>query len=100
MARFLIRRLLNMIPLILGITFLSFLAMSLVPGDFSSNLKMNPSISPELIHQMEAQFGFGQPLLVRYGKWLWRVLHLDLGMSVAYRVSVTEPHRDRAPSTR
>ena len=46
MTSFLIRRLLNMIPLILGITFISFLAMSLVPGDFVSNLKLNPTITP------------------------------------------------------
>ena len=46
MARFLIKRLLNMIPLIIGITFLSFLVMSLVPGNFLTNLKLNPAISP------------------------------------------------------
>ena len=55
-----------MIPLIIGITFLSFLVMSLVPGNFLSNLKLNPAISPQVIHQMEAQFGLDQPLLVRY----------------------------------
>ena len=55
-----------MIPLIIGITFMSFLAMSLVPGNFLSNLKLNPHISPQVIHQMEAQFGLDQPLLVRY----------------------------------
>ena len=67
MTRFLIRRILNMIPLLIGITFLSFLIMSLVPGNFLSNLKMNPAISPQLIKQMEQQFGLNQPLLVRYG---------------------------------
>ena len=89
MTRFLIRRLLNMIPLILGITFISFLAMSLVPGDFVSNLKLNPTITPEVIHQLEAQFGLDQPLMVRYFKWLWGVLHLNFGFSLQYRVSVT-----------
>ena len=46
MARFLVKRLLIMIPLILGITFISFLAMSLVPGNFVSNLALDPQISP------------------------------------------------------
>ncbi|HXW83668.1 MAG TPA: hypothetical protein VEJ86_04640, partial [Candidatus Binataceae bacterium] len=77
MTRFLVRRLINMIPLILGITFLSFLVMSLVPGDFLSQMRMNPAISPEVIRQMQAQFGLDQPLLVRYFKWLWAVLHLN-----------------------
>src|SRR5208282_4564124 len=99
MTRFLIRRLLNMIPLILGITFISFLAMSLVPGDFVSNLKLNPTITPEVIHQLEAQFGLDQPLMVRYFKWLWGVLHLNFGFSLQYRVSVTGLIASRAFNT-
>ncbi len=99
MTRFLLKRLLNMIPLIVGITFLSFLVMSLVPGNFVSNLRMNPSISPEVIKQMEAQFGLDQPLLLRYAKWLWAVLHLNLGVSLAYRVSVTSLIGSRALNT-
>jgi peptide/nickel transport system permease protein len=78
-----------MIPLLVGITFLSFLVMSLAPGDFFSNLKMNPQISPTVIKQMEAEFGLDQPLMVRYLKWLWSVIHLDLGYSLAYHVRVT-----------
>jgi peptide/nickel transport system permease protein len=99
MARFLLRRLLNMIPLLLGITLLSFLVMSLVPGNFLSNLKMNPAISPQTIKEMEAQFGLNQPLLVRYGKWLWAVIHLNLGVSLAYHVSVTSLIGARAFNT-
>jgi peptide/nickel transport system permease protein len=99
MTRFLIRRLLNMIPLMLGITFISFLAMSLVPGDFVSNLKLNPTITPEVIHQLEAQFGLDQPLMVRYFKWLWGVLHLNFGFSLQYRVSVTGLIATRAVNT-
>ncbi len=99
MARFLVNRLLNMIPLLLGITFLSFLVMSLVPGDYLSSLKLNPQISPEVIRQMEAQFGLDQPLLVRYGRWLWEALHLNFGVSLAYRVSVTDLIASRALNT-
>jgi peptide/nickel transport system permease protein len=99
MARFLVRRLVNMIPLIVGITFISFLAMSLVPGDFLSSLKLNPRISPEVIKQMEAQFGLNQPLVVRYVKWLWAVLHLNLGISLTYQVSVTSLIGARAFNT-
>jgi len=99
MARFLLRRIVNMIPLLLGITFLSFLIMSMVPGNFLSNLKMNPAISPQLIKQMEEQFGLNQPLLVRYGKWLWAVLHLNLGTSLAFNVSVTSLIGSRAVNT-
>ncbi|MGO9455335.1 MAG: ABC transporter permease [Candidatus Binataceae bacterium] len=99
MARFLVRRLLNMIPLLLGITLLSFLVMSLAPGDFLSTLKMNPQISPLVIKQMEAEFGLNQPLMVRYFRWLWSVLHLDLGFSLAYHVRVTSLIGARAFNT-
>src|SRR5215469_7583582 len=99
MTNFLVRRLLNMIPLIIGITFISFLAMSLVPGDYLSNLKMNPKISPEVIHQLQAQFGLDKPLVVRYARWLWGVLHLDFGYSLQFRVSVTSLIAARAFNT-
>jgi len=99
MLRFVARRLLQMIPLLVGITFLSFVVVDLAPGDFFSTLRLNPSISPDLIRQMEVEFGYGQPLLVRYGRWLWRVLHLDLGMSVAYRVAVVDLIASRAVNT-
>jgi peptide/nickel transport system permease protein len=89
MIRFFIRRLILMIPLILGITFISFCAMSLVPGNFLTGLKLNPQISPAVIRQMEAEFGLDQPLVIRYLRWLWEVLHLNLGVSLAYRVDVT-----------
>ena len=99
MGGYLIRRLLQMIPLLFGITFLSFLIMSLAPGNFFTQLRMNPAISPELVRQLEVQFGYGDPLLVQYAKWVWRVLHLDLGMSVAYRVNVADLIAMRAGNT-
>src|SRR6266851_284437 len=99
MVRFLIRRLLNLIPLLPGVPFISFLAVSLVPGDFVSNLKLNPTITPEVIHQLQAQFGLDQPLMVRYAKWLWGVLHLNFGFSLSYRVSVTGLIASRAFNT-
>jgi peptide/nickel transport system permease protein len=99
MFRFLVKRLLLMIPLILGITFISFCAMSLVPGNFLTGLALNPQISPAVIHQMEAEFGLDQPLLIRYFRWLWEVAHLNLGVSLAYRVDVTGLIASRAVNT-
>jgi peptide/nickel transport system permease protein len=99
MARFLVRRLCLMIPLLIGITFVSFCAMSLVPGNFLSGLAMNPQISPLVIKQMEAEFGLDQPLLLRYFHWLWQVLHLNLGVSLQYRVGVTTLIGSRAINT-
>jgi peptide/nickel transport system permease protein len=99
MLRFVVRRLAQMVPLLIGITFLSFVVVDLAPGDFFDTLSMNPSISPELVREMKVEFGYGQPLPVRYGRWLWRAMHLDLGMSIAYRVGVLDLIRSRALNT-
>lgn len=99
MARFLVRRLLQMIPLLLGITFLAFVVIDLAPGDYFSQLKLNPSISPDVIAEMQREFGYGDPLLLRYVKWLWRAVHLDLGISLAYRVPVLHLIAMRALNT-
>jgi peptide/nickel transport system permease protein len=99
MTGFLLRRLLRMIPLLLGITFLTFLIIDLAPGDYFAQLRANPSISPDMVRAMEREFGYGDPLLMRYGKWLWRAVHLDLGVSLAYRVSVSELIGMRAVNT-
>jgi len=99
MLRFVLRRMVQMVPLLIGITFLSFVVVDLAPGDFFDTLSMNPSISPEMVKEMKAEFGYGQPLPVRYGRWLWRVVHLDLGMSIAYRVGVLDLIESRALNT-
>jgi peptide/nickel transport system permease protein len=99
MLRFLARRLAQMVPLLLGITFLSFLIVGLAPGDFFSTLALNPSISPQAVEAMKREFGYGQPLLVRYFAWLWRALHGDLGISVGHRVSVLSLIGQRVTNT-
>jgi peptide/nickel transport system permease protein len=99
MVRFLIKRLLLMIPLIIGITFISFAAMSLVPGNFLTGLAMNPQISPQVVKQMQAEFGLNQPLLIRYFRWLWQAVHLNLGVSLQYRVGVVSLIASRALNT-
>lgn len=99
MLRFVVRRVVQMVPLLIGITFLSFVVVDMAPGDFFDTLSMNPSISPDMVRELKAEFGYGQPLPVRYGRWLWRVVHLDLGMSIAYRVGVLELIESRALNT-
>jgi len=99
MGGFLLRRLLHMIPVLLGITFITFMVINLAPGDYFTQLKMNPAIKPQTIVELQREFGFGQPVLIRYAKWLWRALHLDFGVSLAYRVNVAELIGMRAVNT-
>ena len=99
MFRTVIRRVLVSIPLILGITFISFLIIQAAPGDYLSALKMNPQISPETVERLRRTFGLDQPVVIQYFKWLWRLLHFDLGISFAFRAPVAELIFSRALNT-
>lgn len=88
-----------MIPVMLGITFISFVIISLAPGNILTSLRMNPYISEATIRMMEQAYGLNRPLLERYWLWLWQVLHLNLGVSVYYHASVLGLILSRAANT-
>ncbi|MFC1540992.1 ABC transporter permease [Candidatus Latescibacterota bacterium] len=88
MKTYIFKRLLHMIPLLLGITFFSFMIISLAPGDFLTTMSQNPQITAETIEAMRARFGLDQPWYIQYFKWLWNILHLDFGYSFASQVPV------------
>ncbi len=89
MRDFIIKRLLRMIPMLFGITFLSFFIIQLAPGDFFSRLEMNPQISPETLNRMRTQFGLNQHWLIQYFKWVWNLIHFNFGESFTYHVPVS-----------
>lgn len=99
MLAFLLRRLLTLIPLLLGVTFLVFLLMSLAPGDFLTPVKMQRDVPPELIATLEREFGLDRPWYVQYGYWLKNVLQLNLGYSWSFKVPVTDLIGSRLFST-
>ncbi|MFC1539701.1 ABC transporter permease [Candidatus Latescibacterota bacterium] len=88
MRTYIIKRFLHMIPLLIGITFFSFMIISLAPGDFLTRMSQNPQITAETIEAMRADFGLDQPWYIQYFKWLWNILHLDFGYSFASQVPV------------
>ncbi|MBI5206803.1 MAG: ABC transporter permease, partial [Candidatus Firestonebacteria bacterium] len=88
MRDFIIKRLLRMIPILFGITFISFFIIQLAPGDFFTRLSLNPQISPETLERMRSQFGLNQHWMIQYFKWLWNLFHLDFGESFTYHVPV------------
>src|SRR5262244_3548522 len=80
MLLFALRRLLLAIPLLIGITFVSFLVISLAPGgplDFLT--PEDPNASPEVKQKLIKEFGLDQPVYVQYWRWLTRVVRLDFG---------------------
>ncbi len=88
MLRYLGRRLLNLIPLILGITVVSFTVMQLAPGDYLDQLRLRPEVSPETVARLSAQLGLDRPLWEQYARWLWGVVRGDLGYSFAWHIPV------------
>jgi peptide/nickel transport system permease protein len=86
--RHIVRRLLQMVPLLLGITMLSFLIIQLSPGDFLAEIRLNPVVSQETVDQMRANFGLDKPLHVQYLRWLANIVRGDFGYSFSFQVPV------------
>lgn len=99
MLHFIIRRLLALIPLLLGITMLVFLLMYVAPGDFLSEARQSPDISEERIEAMEKEFGLDKPWYVQYVLWLKNVLSFNFGESWSYKVPVGQLLAQRIPAT-
>lgn len=83
MRRSIVRRVLQFIPVLLGITFLAFLLIYLSPSDPVS-VRMSAggiSVSTEIMESMRRSMGLDRPLLIQYGDWLWNILHGNMGKS-------------------
>ena len=80
MAKFIGRRLVYLLPVLLAVTLLTFLVASLLPGDLASTI-LGDQATPEKVAALRAQMGLDLPIWQRYGLWLWDVLHGNLGRS-------------------
>ena len=82
MKIYILRRFLQMIPLLFGISALTFLLLQMAPGDFLNQMGENPAISPATIDAMRRNFGLDRPWYVQYGLYLKNILlHFDFGES-------------------
>lgn len=100
MFRYIARRLLYLIPMLLGISIVSFFIMQLAPGSFLDQFRMSPQIRPETLEAMARQFGLDKPPVVQYLVWLKNmVLHGDMGRSFSYNAPVAYLIGSRAWNT-
>ena len=115
MTSYFIRRLLLVIPTFLGITLAVFVIMHFVPGGpverqimqfrmaamaeggATAATRIDESIPAEALEEMRRYYGFDRPVHIRYGRWLWNVLHLDLGNSYVYQDPVWDVIKQRFP---
>jgi len=97
-ARLTGRRLLAAIPVLWGVTFLTYVVMNLLPGDAAQEL-LGANATPAQVHQLQVQLHLNEPFWVRYGGWLDGLLHGNLGTSLASRENVTSILGQRLPVT-
>jgi peptide/nickel transport system permease protein len=82
MWTYIARRLLQIVPLLVGISALTFLLLQLAPGDFLNQMAENPGISADTIDAMRQRFGLDRPWYVQYAIYLRNVVfNLDFGQS-------------------
>ena len=87
MKKYVFKRLIQTIPVLIGISIIVFLLVKLQPGDPFSSM-MDPNLSQEMKGKMLEQLGYNDPILVQYFKWLLRALQGDLGYSIQFKQSV------------
>ncbi len=84
MLKYLVKRVLWMIPLLIGISLISFFIMHLAPGDITNNeAAFNPKASEESRQKLRELYNLDKPVIVQYGLWLKRMGTLDFGNSFA-----------------
>ncbi len=99
MLRYVARRLLQMVPVLLGLTLVTFLLTYVVPGDPVDLIAKQEYLTPETRAALRHQLGLDVPLPAQYVRYVWRLLHGDLGRSYVTNVRVTEAIAQAFPIT-
>lgn len=90
-ARLVIRRLLEAVPLLLAISLVTFFLLFHSPGDFLSALRMDPKIPAEFLEREVQRLGLDRPWYEVWARWVWGVVrHGNLGNSFAYKIPVAD----------
>ncbi len=102
MVQYIVKRLLNSIPILIGITFIGFCALSMAPGD-PIMARIDPSMiaeqGPEWLAEQRMALGLDGPIVVRYARWLGGLFRGDMGFSIVTRRSITAELILRLPAT-
>ena len=101
MGKYIIKRLLQLIPVLIGITFLSFAMMRLAGGDAVTYMYENAgsAVSQEVIDNAKAEYGLDKPFLVQYAAWFAGMVTGDMGESYVSHRDVYETFISKLPAT-
>jgi peptide/nickel transport system permease protein len=91
MARFILRRGIQALLVLLVMSFVIYSLIGLMPGDpLDVMISSNPGATPEVVARLREIYGVDQPIMLRYGHWLFSALHGDLGFSRTHSQPVLE----------
>src|SRR5918996_1308646 len=99
MSKYVVRRLLILIPVLLGISLILFTILAMAPGDPFEELATNPNVPPEVRANLRAKFGLDDPIAVRYVRWFVSMVKGDWGFSFVSRVNVDQLILQRLPTS-
>lgn len=99
MTKYVVRRFVQAIPLLLLISVMIFLLMQLIPGGPLAAYENNPNLTPEDLARLKTEFGLDAPIHERYLKWLGSVLTGDWGTSLVSKRPVLAEIGERIPNT-
>jgi peptide/nickel transport system permease protein len=99
MIVYILKRLLVAIPLILIVSLIAFIFINLTPGNFFSQMLLDPQISEETVDRYIQLYQLDKPLIIQYLAWLKRIIRFDLGHSFTYNMPVTRVLGMRALNT-
>ncbi|MBE7551532.1 MAG: ABC transporter permease [Anaerolineales bacterium] len=87
MTRYILQRILSLLPVLVGVTLLVFLVMQLAPGD-PAQIMLGPKATETSLTQLRHELGLDQPLHIQYSRWVTRVLQGDWGRSIQLKREV------------
>ncbi len=99
MLRFILRRLVHMIPILLSVVAIGFFLIQLAPGDIFSQMAMDPNIRPADLEQFRRDFGLDQAWYVQFLRYIWNALRGDFGFSQTMKAPVFVLVQQRAAAT-
>lgn len=100
MKQYILKRFLLIIPVLIGITIITFAIIHLTPGGFvRANMEMNVKVSPDSMERLKVLYGLDKPVYEQYFRWLWRFIRFDFGESFIDNRPVIDKVLERLPAT-